>query len=65
VVGSNQGKAVGLRTMSNRFMSTIGPIAMGGLVSLVGLESSLLIGGGVLVALMVLATVYAKYNKIL
>lgn len=44
-VGPDQGKAVGLRTMSNRLTSTVTPVAMGAVVAWVGLDASFLVAG--------------------
>ncbi|MEC7488478.1 MAG: MFS transporter [Pseudomonadota bacterium] len=44
-----QGKMVGLRTTANRAASTIVPIAMGGLVEIIGLEESFYVLGGLMV----------------
>jgi MFS family permease len=64
-VGPAQGKAVGLRTMSNRLTSTVTPIFMGALVAWVGLEASFLVAGGVILAFMVAITIFGRAKKIL
>lgn len=64
-VGPDQGKAVGLRTMSNRLTSTVTPIAMGALVAWVGLEASFLVAGGVIAACMGGIIMFGRAKKIL
>lgn len=64
-VGPDQGKAVGLRTMSNRLTSTVTPIVMGALVAWVGLDASFFIAGGAIIALMVGIIIYGRARKIL
>lgn len=65
VVGNNQGKAVGLRTMSNRFMSMITPVGLGGLVALAGLEASLLMAGLGISAVIAGLGVWARFRRLL
>jgi predicted MFS family arabinose efflux permease len=64
-VGPDQGKAVGLRTMSNRLTSTVIPIAMGALVAWVGLEASFLVAGGVITTLMGGIILFGRARRIL
>jgi PPP family 3-phenylpropionic acid transporter len=64
-VGSDQGKAVGLRTMSNRLTSTVTPIAMGALVGWVGLDASFLVAGAVIAALMFGIVAFGRAKGIL
>ena len=47
----SQGAAVGLRISLNRFMQTVLPPVMGGVVTLVGLENSFYVVGGILLAI--------------
>lgn len=65
VVGDSQGKAVGLRTMSNRFMSMVTPVALGGLVAVAGLEASLLIGGLALCLMMAATGLWARLRGLI
>lgn len=64
-VGPDQGKAVGLRTMSNRLTSTVTPIAMGGLVALVGLKGSFVVAAAIACGLMVGVALFARAKRIL
>ena len=54
-----QGAAVGLRMTLNRLIQTVVPVAMGGIVEVVGLEGGFLVVGGFMLAAMILFTVYA------
>ncbi len=51
--GNRQGRAVGLRTTTNRLIQVIVPITMGGLTQAVGIEWSFFVTGTVLAAMMV------------
>ncbi len=51
---TNQGRAVGLRTTTNRLASVLIPIAMGAVIEVTGIESGFLIIGGILLALCLL-----------
>jgi MFS family permease len=64
-VGPAQGKAVGLRTMSNRLTSTVTPIAMGALVAWVGLDMSFLVAGAVIAAMTVAIVCFGRAKGIL
>ena len=58
--GRDQGKGVGIRTTANRLVSFVIPIAMGGVVELVGLEGSFYVVGGTLLALCLAVAVHAQ-----
>ena len=49
-----QGRAVGLRTTTNRLASVVIPIAMGAVIEVTGIESGFLIIGGILLVLCLL-----------
>ncbi len=49
-----QGRAVGLRTTTNRLASVLIPIAMGAVIEVTGIENGFLIIGGILLALCLL-----------
>jgi predicted MFS family arabinose efflux permease len=46
---SVQGQTVGLRTTANRAAATLVPVAMGGLIELIGLAESFYVMGGLMV----------------
>lgn len=50
--GSRQGRAVGLRTTTNRLITVVVPVAMGGLMEVFGIALSFYITGAVIAALM-------------
>jgi len=64
-VGTNQGKAVGLRTMSNRLTSTVTPVAMGAAVAWVGLDGSFLVAGAVITAMTAAIVCFGRAKGIL
>lgn len=51
---ADQGKAVGLRTTTNRLASVLIPITMGAVIEVTGIETGFLIIGGILLALCLL-----------
>lgn len=65
VVGPDQGKAVGLRTMANRATSTFTPMGMGALVAWFGLGGSFLAAGAVIAGVMVGIILFARAKRIL
>ncbi len=51
---ADQGKAVGLRTTTNRLASVLIPIAMGAVIEVTGIETGFLVIGGILLVLCLL-----------
>ena len=58
--GPDQGKGVGVRTTANRLVSFVVPVIMGAVVEVVGLETSFLVIGGVLMACAIGIAVYIR-----
>lgn len=59
---SNQGKAIGLRTTSNRLAATFMPVLMGAVVQVSGLEASFYVAGGAVLILLALAALYGRLS---
>jgi predicted MFS family arabinose efflux permease len=60
-----QGTGFGLRTTANRAASTMVPMVMGGIADVVGIESSFIVMGAILLAVMVGAAAFVRRNPTL
>lgn len=61
VVGrNNQGKAIGLRTSSNRLAATFMPVIMGAVVQWAGLDWGFYLTGGAVLTLLALVAIFAR-----
>ena len=58
VGGSDQGKAVALRSTANRITHIIIPVFMGGIAEIIGIANSFYVVGGVVLAMIVLLGLY-------